>query len=81
VFVLRFRDVPLADASGASALERFIKRCAGHGVEIVFCEMRPSVRATLAKLGLLAHVQTADTYEEAVTLAATAAEAKSGPRS
>jgi SulP family sulfate permease len=79
-FVLRFRDVPLADASGASALERFIRRCTDHGVEIVVCEMRPSVRATLGKLGLLAHVQATETYDEAVTLAAVAAESKGGPR-
>lgn len=68
-FILRFRDVPLADASGATALERFLKRCSGHAVRVVFCEMRPAVRATLAQLGLLTHVLTAETYEEAVALA------------
>lgn len=75
-FVLRFRDVPMADASGATTLERFIKRCNAHGVDVVFCEMRYNVRATLAKLGLLDHVQTADTYDEAITVAAVAAEKK-----
>lgn len=73
-FILRFREVPLADASGANALERFLKRCASHNVTVVFCELSPSVRATLDKLGLTRHVEIATTYEEAITLAATAAE-------
>jgi SulP family sulfate permease len=77
-FVLRFHDVPLADASGAGALERFLKRCEKHGVAVVFCEMTPSVSSTLSRLGLLSHVETAATYEEAVTLAAVAAERGGG---
>jgi len=73
-FVLRFREVPLADASGAGTLERFLKRCAAHNVAVVFSELRPSVRDSMAKLGLLRHVKVADTYEEAIALAAVAAE-------
>jgi SulP family sulfate permease len=77
-FVLRFRDVPMADASGVAALERFVKRCRSHGVSIVFCEMQPRVREVLNKLGVLAHVETAEVYADAVTVAAAAAE-KPGP--
>ena len=73
-FVLRFRDVPLADASGVNALERFLKRCRTHNVSVVFCELRPAVEATLRKLGVLTHVEVAGPYEEAITLAAVAAE-------
>src|SRR5690606_2345563 len=73
-FVLRFRHVPMADASGATALERFLKRCADDNVAVVFCEARPSVRGTLDRLGLLRHVKMAETYDEAITLAAQAAE-------
>lgn len=69
-FVLRFADVPLADASGVGALERFVSRCKRHGVKLVFCELKPGVRATLAKLGVLAHVDVAETYEEAIRAAA-----------
>jgi len=69
-FVLRFRDVPLADPSGVAALERFLKRCESHGVVVVFSEVRTSVRATLAKLHVLDGVSIAETYEEAVALAA-----------
>ncbi len=73
-FVLRFRDVPLADASGVNALDRFLKRCERHDVRVVFCELRPAVAAVLARLGVLARVEVADTYEDAITVAAVAAE-------
>jgi SulP family sulfate permease len=73
-FILRFRDVPLADASGANALERFLQRCRKHSVTVVFSELWPSVRTTLDQLALTRHVEIADTYEDAITLAATAAE-------
>ena len=75
-FILRFRDVPIADASGANALERFLKRCETHGVTVVFCEMNVRVMVALGKLGMLARVKQADTYEDAITLAATAIEAR-----
>ena len=69
-FILRFREVPLADASGVNALERFLKRCESHGVTVVFCELRPEVRASLIKLGVMARVEEAPGYEEAITVAA-----------
>ena len=65
-FVLRFRDVPLADASGVNALERFLKRCQSHDVVVIFSELQPGVRASLQKLGVLAHVETIDSYEAAL---------------
>ena len=73
-FVLRFRNVPLADASGANALERFLKRCRSHNVTVVFSELWPSVRTTLHQLGLTQHAEIADTYADAITVAALAAE-------
>ncbi len=72
-FVLRFHDVPMADASGVHALERFLKRCRRHNVTVVFCELRPSVQAALSKLGVLDRVEVAESYEDAITLAAVAA--------
>jgi SulP family sulfate permease len=63
-FVLRFRDVPMADASGVNALERFLKRCESHGVHVVFCELR------------LERVEIAESYEDAITVAAVAAEGR-----
>jgi len=68
-FILRFHQVPLADASGVNALERFLKRCASHGVVVVFCEFRPSVQASLTKL------QVAESYEDAIAAAAKAVSA------
>jgi anti-anti-sigma regulatory factor len=56
--------VPLADASGVHALERFLKRCECNGVTVVFCELRPEVRTSLAKLGVLSRVT--PNYEEAI---------------
>jgi len=69
-FILRFRDVPLADASGANALERFLKRCKSHGVAVVFCELNPKARDALGRLGVLAQVEEADSYSDAITVAA-----------
>jgi len=68
-FVLRFGDVPLADASGINALERFLKRCAAHRVAVVFCELQPGVRAALERLGVLDNVETTEKYEDALALA------------
>lgn len=73
-FILRFRDVPMADASGVNALERFLKRCRSHAVTVVFCELRPAVHASLRKLGVLDQVELAESYEDAITVAAVAAE-------
>jgi SulP family sulfate permease len=66
VFILRFREVPLADATGASALDRFLRRCKSHGVKVIFTEMNASVEAALRKLGLLQRVDVTGTYEEAL---------------
>ena len=71
-FVLRFREVPLADASGVNALERFLKRCASHDVAVVFCELRPGVHAALDKLHVLSHIQVAEGYDDAIVIAARA---------
>ncbi len=73
-FVLRFRDVPMADASGVNALERFLKRCENHDVHVVFCELRANVHAVLRKLHVLERVEVAESYEDAITVAAVAAE-------
>jgi len=71
-FILRFRDVPMADASGVAALERFLKRCAEHGTRVLFCEMNPRVRAVLAQMHLLdgSGVAEAASYEDAIVRAA-----------
>ncbi|NWG54643.1 MAG: STAS domain-containing protein [Hydrogenophilaceae bacterium] len=71
-FILRFREAPMADVSGVGALERFFKRCAAHNVRVVLCEMSPRVRSVLARMGLLAHVEEAESYDEAIARTAAA---------
>lgn len=78
VLILRFRDVPLADASGAGALQRFLGRCLKHRVAIIFAEMNGGVTVTLGKLGLLKHVEIAASYEEALLKAAAVTEREAG---
>jgi SulP family sulfate permease len=74
-FILRFHAVPLADASGVNALQRFLKRCSSHGVVVIFCELAPGVEASLSKLHVLDHLQVAGAYEEAIAAAAKATSA------
>jgi SulP family sulfate permease len=68
-FILRLREVPMADVSGVGALERFLKRCADHGTQVIVAEMQPRVRAVLAQMGVLAHVREAATFAEALAIA------------
>jgi SulP family sulfate permease len=71
-FILRFRDVPLVDASGINTLERFLKRCRSHDVAVVFCELRPAVHAVLIQLAVLDQVEVVAAYDDAIALAAAA---------
>ncbi|WP_135213302.1 SulP family inorganic anion transporter [Vitreimonas flagellata] len=68
-FILRFREVPLADASGVNALQRFLKRCASHNVAAIFCELRPSVHASLDTLHVLDQVRVTESYDQAIAIA------------
>jgi SulP family sulfate permease len=70
-YILRFRDVPLADASGVGALARFLKRCAQHGTHVVLSEMNPSVRTVLAQMGVVGTngLDDAPDYETALAIA------------
>lgn len=72
VFILRLRDAPLIDASGVTALERFVRRCVSHGGSVIFSEARPPVRIVLNRMGANAWrgVAFADTYAAALDLAA-----------
>ncbi len=70
-FILRMKDVPMADVSGVGALERFLKRCAGHGTQVIVAEMHPRVRAVLAQMGVFEHVhlREATTFDDAIAMA------------
>ena len=41
VFILRMRQVPMIDASGAHALRQFLSRCARHGTQVILSGVQP----------------------------------------
>lgn len=53
IIILRLRDVPMIDASGAGALSEFIARCRKAGINVILSALQPQPRATLKALGLL----------------------------
>ena len=71
-FILRFRYVPMADASGVGALNRFLKRCQHHGTAVFLAEIQPRAREVFAGMGVLAfsNVTEVGSYAEALAQAA-----------
>jgi SulP family sulfate permease len=72
VFILRLRQVPLIDASGATALRQLVKRCARAGTRVIFSGLRPQPLEILTQMGIRPdgeHLQLAANFQEAVTLA------------
>lgn len=53
VFIVDLSDVPMADATGAAALARFIDQCAAHKTMVILAGLVPRVRTTFAALHLL----------------------------
>jgi SulP family sulfate permease len=72
VFILRFAEVPIVDASGVGALTRFLKRCETHGTRVLMSELNPGAKAVLERMGVLgfANVEVFPRYAEAVDRAA-----------
>jgi sulfate permease, SulP family len=72
VFILRFAEVPMVDASGVGALLRFLKRCESDGTHVLFCDLNAKSRLVLSKMGVLArpNVNVLPHYETAVERAA-----------
>lgn len=52
VFILRLREVPLIDASGATALSQFLARCRRQGTGLILSGVPPQPRAVLDGMGL-----------------------------
>jgi SulP family sulfate permease len=67
VLVLRMARVPLIDASGAQALNRFIRSAAGKGTAIVICELAREPEAVLRSQDIA--VPMAATLADAISLA------------
>lgn len=74
MFILRLRQVPLIDASGAAALRQLVTRCARAGTRVIFSGLRPQPLEILTRMGIRPngeHLQFADDFQDAVKLALT----------
>jgi SulP family sulfate permease len=71
VFILRLRQVPLIDASGAIALRQLVARCARAGTRVIFSGLREQPLEILTRMGLRPdgeHLQLAANFQDAVKL-------------
>ena len=69
VFILRLREVPLIDASGASSLKDFVAACRKRGVAVIFTGLQPGPAAVLRRMEVLDGVQQAENLAAALELA------------
>ena len=68
-FILIFRDVPLIDATGVSALEEFLTRCRQHNTAVWLVEMSQPVKNLLSSMHVLkSDVRAADSFDEALQM-------------
>jgi SulP family sulfate permease len=73
VVILRMRRVPYLDASGAAALDQFVKQAAAGGTRVIFSGAPPQALAVLARSGLgqgSERVEHTPDYPAALALAA-----------
>jgi len=52
VFILRLREVPMIDATGADALQDLVRRCDAQGTRVIVTGLQPEAAAVLERLGL-----------------------------
>lgn len=72
VFILRLRQVPLIDSSGAAALRQLVTRCARAGTRVIFSGLRQQPLEILLQMGIRPdgeHLRFADNFHDALTLA------------
>jgi len=72
VFILRLRNVPLIDASGAMALRQLVARCTRAGTRVILSGLRPQAREILTQMGIRPdgkNLQIAENFREATSLA------------
>ena len=71
VFILDMSGVPIIDATGVSAIEALIARCAGHHTKVVLCGPQPQPRQVLSEMGAMEgpDVHVAETRDIALDLA------------
>jgi SulP family sulfate permease len=52
VFILRMREVPLVDASGAARLQDFVAKAQRQGTRVILSGLQPGPEATLRQMGI-----------------------------
>ena len=73
VFILRLRQVPLIDASGAQALHDLLDRCRRQHIGVIFSGLQQQPREVLQAMRLLSHpalLADAENFDAALALAA-----------
>lgn len=73
VFILRLRQVPLIDASGATAIINLLARCRRQGTALIFTGLQPQPARILLDMGIVADGSTlryADNFEQALDMLA-----------
>ena len=73
VFILRLREVPLIDASGATAIGNLVERCRRERILLVFTGLQPQPARILADMGIAPDATTlryARDFAEALAMAA-----------
>lgn len=75
VLILRMRRVPLIDASGVHALQRFLWRCRQHNIRVILSGLQTQPRQILHDMGVNAddHLAYADHFAAALQLSTTSA--------
>lgn len=71
VFILRLRQVPLIDASGATAIGNLVARCRRQGIALIFTGLQAQPARILRDMGVVADGTTlryADDFEQAVAM-------------
>lgn len=68
-FILILRDVPLIDATGASALKEFLARCQRHGTTVFLAEMTRPVKSLLTSMNVLNDsVRSVNSFDDAIAV-------------
>jgi sulfate permease, SulP family len=73
VFILRLRQVPLIDVSGAAALRQLVTRCTRSGTRVIFSGLGAQPLQILSQMGIRPdgeHLQFASNFEDALKLTA-----------
>ena len=78
-FILILRDVPMIDATGASALKEFLARCQRHNTTVYLAEMTRPVKSLLASMHVIKeNVRSVKSFDEAVEMIEQEATATAG---